>query len=165
MKGRKADTTMNESPYAPPAEPLPVFDAQPSFFDSPLRVAGIAVLVDAVISLLCMLAIGPTGFLFRTGFDVYIGLNLMKGNERFRGWAMLRGAIWLVYGFVNLGKGSDAWFDIAFSALFLVSMLGFLFGEASRTRVVLSSIVFAVYALGMIALLALIALAKANGVG
>jgi len=71
-------------------DPIPDLAQEPSFLDSPLRVAGIAVLVDALIPGLCAFAFGPAGFLVRTGFDVWIGLSLLKGNEGFRNWAMIR---------------------------------------------------------------------------
>jgi hypothetical protein len=76
---------------------------------------------------------------------------------------MIRGGIWMFYGFVNLKDGGAAWIDIALSALFLASMLGFLVGNAPRLRVILSAVTFAFYAAGMFVLLSLVFLAKAIG--
>ena len=82
-----------------------------------------------------------------------------EGNEGYRNWAMIRGAIWVAYGFVHLRQGAGSWIDIALNGLFLASMVGFLFGAPSRARIAGSSVVFGVYALAMVALIALALLA------
>src|SRR6185312_9681064 len=100
---------------------------------------GVLVALDAV------LADGPGRNLVVSFWDVIVGAGLVAKNPSFRRWGIIRLAIGLVLGLVQLADAATPWLT-ALVLLAWVAILSLLLGRAGKGRVALALVAFAPYA-------------------
>lgn len=147
---------------APPREwtELPAGEARPAsveplellpFYLNPYRVAGLLLLVNALVGALETMAFTDspgTPPIPPLVFDVVIGGSLVQGSLRFRYWAIFRAALGLLLrGAVSVAQSDFC--SPVFMALYVVGMLNLLVGtddsRAGKVRIGLSVAAFALY--------------------
>jgi hypothetical protein len=117
------------NPYAAPASslaPAPIGDTPASPVKA-ARIAGAVMLASAPAALLSSTGNHTTTPYLAIAIDVLIGISLVRGNLKYRSWAVVRCVLGaLVYGGLSAAKGQaiEAGFTVAFTGSLLLLLLG-----------------------------------------
>jgi len=141
-------------PYAPPGEDaVPPEEARraPGELPQAVRIAGALLLVNGGLVLLEKVVMSskdasPFRGILPVIFDVVIGVSLIKGNPKFRKWAIVRcvlGAI--LFAGINIAAGQPLMAGI--QLMVSGSLLALLVGDASKPRIALACGTFGLYVL------------------
>jgi hypothetical protein len=121
-------TASAPNPYAAPAssfDPAPAA-ATPDSRAKAARIAGAIMLASAPAALLASAGNHSTPYLAIV-IDVLIGVSLLRGNLKYRSWAVLRCVLGaLFYGGMSVANGQaiEAVFTVAFTGSLLLLLLG-----------------------------------------
>jgi hypothetical protein len=147
------------NPYAPPRAPFPAATDGEDDVDPTLgmRVAGAMLLASAVLGAFELAAGASTSVrdtLLGIVFNVIIGRSLLMRRERWRTWAMIRAAAWVVLSIGDAATHDSPW-PVVVNGLVAGALVTLLVGRAGTVRVIVGCALFAAFALLEIAGLAL----------
>ena len=154
---RMLDEMSEYDPYAPPREhdvvPVEAPYRAPGELPKAVRIAGALLLVNGALVLLEKVVLSskitggsPVNGVLPVIFDVVIGVSLIKGNPKFRTWAIVRcvlGAI--LFSGIQIAAGQPV--AVVIQLMVSGSLLALLVGDASKPRTALACGVFGIYVL------------------
>ena len=141
------------NPYAPPVAP----DQPPPAVDNllinagdpaQLKTAGILLLVNAVVVVISMVAMPGASFggPLPAVIDALIAVSFLKGNDRYRTFAIVRVVLGLlVFTGINIAKGD--FIDVGASLVGYGGLLLVLVGKPQRARLVAGAVIFGLFVL------------------
>ena len=129
------------NPYAAPASsfaPVPVDDTPASPVKA-ARIAGAIMLASAPAALLTSTMNHTTTPYLAIVIDVLIGVSLVRGNLKYRGWAVLRCVLGaLFYGGMSMANGQAA--EAGFTVASVGSLLLLLLGTPGKARTIVGAV-------------------------
>jgi hypothetical protein len=147
------------NPYAAPAssfEPAPTADIPASPVKA-ARIAGAILLASAPAALLS--STGSATPYIAIAIDVLIGISLVSGNLKYRGWAVVRCVLGvLLYGGMSVAKGEA--FEAGFTVAYVGSLLLLLIGTPGKVRTIIGAV-----AAGLLTVLTYVGLLMAGAGG
>ena len=147
------------NPYAPPKSndqpPAPETDySLTGELSKAARIAGALMIVNGILVAIefAMTAgkSGPGAPGFRSPLpaiiDILIGVSLVRGNPKYKTWAMVRVCLGAAVFFAISAFGGDL-FTAAFTLIGCGALFALLLGNAGKARTIIASVVFGIYLL------------------